>query len=291
MLLVTGATGFIGSSLLPRLTDSGTPVRCLVRDPRRLGAERVKVQISLGELTDHRALRNAVRGVRTVIHLGAGARDQPRATIEELGSIATWRLVEAAERAGVERMIFMSALGAGFDAPTRLLRDKAIAEDAVANASFSTTTFAASLVAGTDDELQVATGALARLPLFPLAGGGRGIFQPAWVDDVVAAMEAELALEARSGHRRLGLAGPERLGGRQLARLGLRAAAARRLIVPAPPPWVASSLRLLGGSAVLPKAWNPDVFLGAEMTAPDGVAGFRELGVSPLSFSEVLGLA
>jgi NADH dehydrogenase len=38
MLLVTGASGFIGSSLLPRLTDSGTPVRCLVRDPRRLGA-------------------------------------------------------------------------------------------------------------------------------------------------------------------------------------------------------------------------------------------------------------
>ena len=126
MLLVTGATGFIGSSLLPRLTEEGTPVRCLVRDPRRLGAERVRVQISLGELTDHRALRNAVRGVRTVIHLGAGAGDQPRATLQELGSIATWRLVEAAERAGVERMLFFTPLGAGLGAPTPLLRDKAL---------------------------------------------------------------------------------------------------------------------------------------------------------------------
>lgn len=291
MLLVTGATGFIGSSLLPRLTDSGTPVRCLVRDPRRLGAERVKVQISLGELTDHRALRNAVRGVKTVIHLGAGSSDQPRATIEEVGSIATWRLVEAAERAGVERMIFMSALGAGFDAPTRLLRDKAIAEDAVASASFPATTFAASLVAGADDGLQAATAALARLPLFPLAGGGRGTFEPAWVEDVVTAVEAELARDAQPGHLRLELAGPERLRGRQVARLGLRAAAARRLIVPASPAWVASTLRLLGGTGGLPMAWDPQAFLGAEMTSEGGVAGFRELGISPLSFTEVLGLA
>lgn len=291
MLLVTGATGFIGSSLLPRLTEEGTPVRCLVRDPRRLGAERVRVQISLGELTDHRALRNAVRGVRTVIHLGAGAGDQPRATLQELGSIATWRLVEAAERAGVERMLFFTPLGAGPAAPTPLLRDKALAEEAVASASFSTTTFAMSLVTGADDELQQATATLARLPLFPLAGGGRGTFQPAWVEDVVAAIEAVLARGEQAGHERIELAGPDRLGGRQLARLGLRALPARRLIVPATPTTVSSALRLLGGRAALPKAWNPEDFLGAAMVSDAGTAGFSSLGISPLSVSEVLGLA
>ncbi|MBA3301174.1 MAG: NmrA family NAD(P)-binding protein [Thermoleophilaceae bacterium] len=46
MLLLTGATGSIGTALLPRLTAAGTPVRCLVRDPRRLGADRVRVQIA-----------------------------------------------------------------------------------------------------------------------------------------------------------------------------------------------------------------------------------------------------
>jgi uncharacterized protein YbjT (DUF2867 family) len=189
---------------------------------------------------------------------------------------------------GVARM---SALGAGFDAPTRLLRDKAIAQDAVASASFPTTTFASSLVAGADDDLQAATAALARLPLFPLSGGGRGTFEPAWVEDVVTAIEAELTRAAQPGPRRVELAGPERLRGRQVARLGLRAAAARRLVVPASPSWVASSLRLLGGSDGLPKAWDPEAFLGAEMTSVDGVAGFRELGISPLSFTEVLGLA
>lgn len=291
MLLVTGATGFIGSSLLPRLTESGVPVRCLVRDPRRLGAERVRVQIALGELTDHRALRNAVRGVRTVIHLGAGAGDQPRATVEELGSIATWRLVEAAERAGVERLIFFSALGAGPDAPTRLLRDKALAEDAVASANLATTTLALSLVMGSGDELQRSVEALARLPLFPLSGNGRGTYEPCWVDDVVSATEATLDRAPASGHERIELAGPERLRGRQLARLELNAAAARRLIVPAPPRTVSRALRALGAGPGLPKAWDPEAFLGAEMVSADGSAGFRELGVNPRSAAEILGLA
>src|SRR3989454_11268312 len=110
MLLLTGATGLVGSSLLRRLVAEGTPVRCLVRDPRRLGAQRVRVQIALGDLTDPPSFRNALRGVRTVVHLASSIRDQPSGSIEELEGIATWRMVEAAERAGVECFLFFSAL-------------------------------------------------------------------------------------------------------------------------------------------------------------------------------------
>ena len=60
MLLLTGATGLIGSALLRRLTAQGEPVRCLVRDPRRLGAERVRVQITIGDLADPRSFRQAM---------------------------------------------------------------------------------------------------------------------------------------------------------------------------------------------------------------------------------------
>src|ERR1700744_6677669 len=102
MLLLTGATGQVGSALLTRLLAEGTQVRCLVRDPRRLGAQRVKVQIALGDLADPPSFRNALRGVDTVVHLAAAIRDQPHASIEELAGIATWRMVEAAERRGVE---------------------------------------------------------------------------------------------------------------------------------------------------------------------------------------------
>src|ERR671918_2684656 len=112
VLLLTGATGLVGSAVLRGLTARGERVRCLVRDPRRLGAERVRVQIALGDLSDPSSFRNALRGVETVVHLAAAIRDQPRASIEELNGVATLRLVRAAERARTERFVFFSALGA-----------------------------------------------------------------------------------------------------------------------------------------------------------------------------------
>ena len=84
MLLLTGATGTIGRPLLRRLVAAGVPVRCLVRDPRRLGSERVRVQIALGDLADPLSFRHALRGVETVIHLAASIRDQDHGSIEEL---------------------------------------------------------------------------------------------------------------------------------------------------------------------------------------------------------------
>ena len=91
VLLLTGATGTVGSTLLRRLTAAGTAVRCLVRDPRRLGAERMRVQIALGDLSDHLSFRHALREVDTVVHLASPIRDQPNGSIEELAGVATWR--------------------------------------------------------------------------------------------------------------------------------------------------------------------------------------------------------
>src|SRR5690349_14057854 len=119
VLLLTGATGLVGSALLPKLTAAGRDVRCLVRDPRRLGAERVRVQIALGDLADPLSFRNALRGVDTVVHLAAAIRDQPRASIEELNAVATFRLVQAAERARTKRFVFFSAIGASLHQRSR----------------------------------------------------------------------------------------------------------------------------------------------------------------------------
>src|SRR4029453_7959792 len=63
-LLLTGPTGLIGGALLPRLVAAGRPVRCLVRDPRRLGAERGHVAIAPRALFDPPSFPNAPSGVR-----------------------------------------------------------------------------------------------------------------------------------------------------------------------------------------------------------------------------------
>src|SRR3954447_20869374 len=180
MLLMTGATGLVGSTLLRRLLADGTPVRCLVRDPRRLGPLRVRVQISLGDLTDPPSFRNALRGVHTVVHLAAAIRDQRRGSIEELNGIATWRMVEAAERRGVERFVFFSALGASPHHRTRLLRAKALAEEAVRASSIAHTVFAPSIIYAPGDPYLTLLARLALLPVMPISGAGRAQYQPIW---------------------------------------------------------------------------------------------------------------
>src|SRR4051794_5069907 len=114
VILLTGASGTVGRALLPLLLSAGHDVRALARDPRGLGRHRVDVQIALGDLArlgDRHLQRQALRGVDTVIHLAAAIRDEPHARVEELNGLATARLLRAAERAGVERFVFFSALG------------------------------------------------------------------------------------------------------------------------------------------------------------------------------------
>ena len=178
MILLTGATGNVGSAVLRRLTARGERVRCLVRDPRRLGAERVRVQIALGDLSDPSSFRNAMRGVDTVVHLAAAIRDQPRASIEELNAIATLRLVRAAERARTKRFVFFSAIGASQHERSRFFRAKALAERAVEESSLETVTFAPSIVYSPDDPWMTLLRRLSLLPALPVSGSGNARYQP-----------------------------------------------------------------------------------------------------------------
>jgi uncharacterized protein YbjT (DUF2867 family) len=201
MLLLTGATGLVGSALLRRLVSEGEQVRCLVRDPRRLGAQRVRVQIALGDLTDPPSFRNAMRGVRTVVHLAASIRDQPRGSIEELNGIATWRMVQAAERAGVERFVFFSALDASTHHRARFFRAKALAEQAVDEAGLESIVFAPSIVYAPGDPWLTLLERLALLPVVPVSGRGRALYQPIWAEDVADCVIAVLRGSAGSDER------------------------------------------------------------------------------------------
>lgn len=292
MILLTGATGLVGSALLPRLTAGVTPVRCLVRDPRGLGPERVRVQIALGDLTDPPSFRNAMRGVSTVIHLAAAIRDQPGGSIEELNGIATWRMVEAAERAGVERFVFFSALGAKAHDRTRFLRAKALAEDAVESAELSTTVVAPSLVYAPGDVWMRMLARLSLLPLMPLSGRGRALFQPIWAQDVADCVVAMLAREGPERRERYELAGPETLSHEAIVRLALEAGGRKRPLVKVPEPVVRGALKagetLLGRAA--PVTWDEAELLEVSLTSMRGARDVRALGVEPQRMADVLGV-
>jgi len=295
MLLLTGATGTIGMPLLRRLTAAGVPVRCLVRDPRRLGAERVRVQIALGDLSDHLSFRHALRGVDTVVHLASVIRDQPTGSIEELAGVATWRLVRAAERAGVERFVFFSALGASTRSRARLMRAKAVAERAVMESSLTHTVIAPSIVYSPGDPFLRLLERMSLLPVMPISGSGRTPFQPIWAEDVAECVLSTLpggALAAASDGARYELAGPDTLTYRDVVEIALRSFGRRRPVLGVPIPVMRRGLRaaelLLGPTAFA--TWDEAELLEIPMTSRHGTADAERLGVLPKSMPAVLGI-
>ena len=292
MLLLTGATGLVGSAVLRRLTAAGTPVRCLVRDPRRLGTERVRVQIALGDLADPPSFRNALRGVTTVVHLAAAIRDQPRGSIEELNGIATWRMVQAAERAGVQRFVFFSALSASAHDRTRFLRAKALAEQAVLASDLDHTVVAPSIVYAPGDVFMTLLSRMALLPVVPVSGRGRAEYQPIWADDVADWIVALLDGRGQDGRTRYELAGPETITHTEIVAKLLRAAGRPRPLLHVPTAVVSRALRAT--EAILkskaPATWDEAELMEVSMVSRNGAADARALGVDPQAMDRVLNL-
>lgn len=292
MLLLTGATGQVGSALLRRLVDDGTDVRCLVRDPRRLGTMRVRVQIALGDLADPPSFRNALRGVDTVVHLAAAIRDQPRGSIEELDGIATWRLVRAAQNAGASRFVFFSTLDASPHHRTRFHRAKALAEQAVRESDLAWTVFAPSLVYAPGDPWLTLLERLSLAPLMPVSGMGRARYQPIWAEDAAACAMAVLRENAAEhAGRRYELAGPETLTQLEIVALVLKALERPRPLVRVPTPIVSRALRLLEAALgqKTPVTWDEAELMECPMVAAEGPADAQRLGVTPKAMEAVLG--
>jgi uncharacterized protein YbjT (DUF2867 family) len=287
MILLTGASGTVGAALLRRLLAAGHPVRCLVRDPRELGPERVRVSLVLGDLADPSSFRHAMRGVDCVVHLAAALRDAQLASIEELNALATARLVRAAERVGVERFLFLSTLGASQHARPRYLRSRALAEEAVLASSVSTTVLAPSLVVAPGERLVRLLERLSRLPAMPIYGDGRARYQPIAAEDVAGC--ALRAVEDRAPGR-FELAGPQTVSYDDLVTAVLRAHGRRRRRVHLP---AAAVRAVLGG---LERTLGPAVsatpdegdLLSVSLLTARGTRDAEALGVRPRPLDDAL---
>lgn len=292
VILLTGATGTVGKALLPLLVERGDDIRTLVRDPRGLGRHRVDVRITLGDLSemgDARTRRQALRGVRTVIHLAAAIRDQPAAKVEELNGLATARLLNAAEDSGVERFVFFSAIGATEFQRTRFFRAKALAEKAVTESSLPSTVFAPSIVYDREDPWVTLTRRLALFPALPLVGPADAAYEPIWARDVARCVVAELE-RGGPGNRRYELAGPERLTYEEMSRVIAWSIDRRRRTVHVPANLVRLALngvrRVVGEAAFA--TWEEAELLEVPMVSERGTADAEGLGVEPKRMADVL---
>jgi NADH dehydrogenase len=164
----------------------------------------------------------------------------------------------------------------------------------VRDAQLRSTVFAPSIVYAPGDPWLTLLERLSLLPLMPISGSGRALYQPIWAEDVADCVIAELRRsEPDRGDRRTRyeLAGPETLTHSEIVRTVLRSLNRTRPLVHVPTPIVSRSLRLL--EAVWgPRAfatWDEAELMEVPMIAPRGTADPEALGVSPQRIAAVLG--
>lgn len=210
MILVTGATGFVGRHVVRALAPT-TRVRALVRDAR--GAQflaGIECELVKGDVRDLASLRAAARGCSTVVHLVAILTGKP-ADFERVIAAGTRNVVEAAHEAGVRRIVHMSALGTGPATRTSVpyFHARYDAEAAVAGGRVPHVTLRPSFVFGADGGALPRLLRIARLaPITPVIGPGTQRIQPIWIDDVVRAVELAVPLDGPAGQT-IELGGPD----------------------------------------------------------------------------------
>lgn len=287
-VLVTGASGLVGTHTCRELARRGWQVRAYVRD--RAKARRrltiAGVEIATGDVRDRRALDDALADADAVVHLAAIAMERSGESYESVNRDATETVLDAMRAEGVRRLIHMSQNGAASDSPYRFLRSKGAAEDRVRSSDRAWTIFRPSVIFGPEDEFVNVLARLVRLSplLYPLPGGGKARFQPVAVDDVAHAIGA--ALDGAGAEREsYALGGPEALSLRQMVRRVLVAMRTKRLLVGVPVPLIRPLVAI--AQRVLP---NPPVTTSLlDLLAFDNTVGsvsaWRELGITPTSFT------
>ena len=191
MILVTGATGFVGGHVVRALVDAGESVRALVRDAR--GAEAldgVDCELVRGDVTDPASLSAAVEGCATVVHLVAILTGKPD-DFDRVMTQGTRALLDAARDAGVQRIVQMSALGTSEATKDTVpyYRAKWAIEEAVRSSGLGYAILRPSFVFAPEGGALAQFARIARLaPVTPVIGKGTQRLQPIWADDLARAV-------------------------------------------------------------------------------------------------------
>lgn len=245
MILVTGATGFIGSSLVKKLVSQGHKVRCLARGKKSLkNLTGITIEFSQGDITNPESLKNAFENVDTVYHLVGIIQEKGEATFEKIHFEGTKNVVDISKQHRVKRYIQMSALGTRENALSRYHQTKWKVENYVKSSDLTYTIFRPSVVFGPADDFINKLGKLIKfLPAFPIFGDGTAKLQPVYVEDLTDCMLKALNMnEAENKFFELG--GPQVFTYEELIRKIKTWGGWRRIIYHLPYSLVWSSIKI-----------------------------------------------
>lgn len=239
VVTVFGGSGFIGRYVVREIAKTGARVRVAVRRPESAGF--VKPMGDVGQIVpmatnirDDASVAGAVDGADTVINCVGILFPEGKQTFDSLQAEGAGRVAAAANAAGAERLIQISAIGANAASESAYARSKAAGEVLVTEAFSGAIIIRPSVVFGPEDEFFNKFAAIARLaPALPLIGGGQTLFQPVYAGDVAHAVAAA-AQNANSAGTVYELGGPRIYSFKELMEIMLAEIGRKRPLVPIP---------------------------------------------------------
>ena len=285
MILITGATSFVGRAVVLRLAAEQRQMRCLLRPSRReqrlaTGVPFSTVSASMGDLP---ALRTAMQGVTAIVHLTEEEDLRHERALRKYVE-GTANLITAAQEADVRRLIYVSRVGADRASAYPIFRATGEAETAASTSGLDTT-----ILHGPEDVFANVLVMLAKaIPLvLPIPDPGLSRFQPLWVVDLTTCILATLDRDEFIGQT-IALGGPEHFTFEQMVAQVLAAAGLRRRLVRVRMPLMQGAIVL--SDALLPRTPTPPWWLDLLTvgTATELGAIPRHFGFEPCRFSQCL---
>jgi len=231
-ILVTGATGYVGGRLLHHLEGTGRRVRCLARQPSRLGARPPSTEVVEGDCLDEASLDRALAGVHSayyLVHSMAGGSD-----FAEVDRRAAGNFGRAAMRAGVRRIIYLGGLTDETGSLSAHLKSRAETGQILRGSGVPVIEFRASIIIGAGSlSFEMIQALVERLPVMVCPRWVGTLTQPVAIGDVVAYLEAALTLPPGPS-RTFEIGGPEPVSYGDMMKAYARLRGLRRVLLPVP---------------------------------------------------------
>ncbi len=244
---MTGANGHLGRRLVTSFAGRGASVHAAVRSE---SAARTLAELPEGtcrthivRYTDPDEIAQAAEGCRGIVHLVGILKESKRSRYLDAHERATEAIVAAAAKAGVERVVTLSILGASPASSNACLASKGRSEEILLAGSTDCLVIRLPMVLGPGDVASRALRGQARARLLPLVGGGRSLEQPIDALDVAEAVWNALGI-AGLGRSAIDLAGPESLSHRALVMRAARLWGRPPFVLPVPMALARAAARL-----------------------------------------------
>ena len=289
-ILIAGANGHLGRRLLARLSGTGAGARALVRSERAARTIRedgLEPEIAVADYSNAEALRGAFAGCGGLVHLVGILKEGPTTSYRAAHEETSTRFANAAAAAGIDRIVYLSILGADPASPNACLASKGRAERILLDGPVPAVVIRLPMVLGPGDFASAALRGQALAGVLPLVRGGATLEQPIDAEDVAAAVELALGAPGLAGQA-IDLAGPECLSHRALV---LRAAALhgrRPRILPLPYGLVRLAVSLLARVSKYPPISPPMLEVLEHDDRVDAAAAAKRLGIALTPLDETL---